>query len=174
MAETRKITIEITSVDKKPKTEIEKSQNENSEDGISNQKYDPNKDLLNLNEAGTNVVINQAYNQMKNMIVSNVDYAINRHFNLTDDYMGQRTYNIAKGIVSKGYNMAISIQAGFLTGGPMGAAIAASLSIGSTIIEAVKNYDQQNIMLRQMDTQLEYSRQRAGFSLTSGSIGENK
>ena len=172
MAETRKITIEITSVDKKPKTEIEKSQNESNAEGLGG--LDSNEKENGLLEGSKSVVINQAYSKMKSLVINNVDYAINRHFNLTDDYIGQRTYNIAKSIIGKGKDFATSIAAGFAVGGPVGAAVSAAFSVVSTGIEVWKNYDQQNIMLKQMDTQLEYSRQRAGFSLTSGSIGENK
>lgn len=169
MAETRKITIEIIDSEAKPKTEIQKKQEENNTgDDTSSKKSTA------LNDAGAMIAINQAYKRIKNMAISNVDYLFNRHYNLTDDYIGQRTYNVAKNIVTKAHGMYMSIAAGFATGGPVGAAITAAISIGSTIIDIAKNFDEQNIMLKQMDTQLEYTRQRAGYSLTSGSVGENR
>ena len=169
MAETRKITIEIIDSEAKPKTEIQnKQEKNNTSDDKSSKKSTA------LNNAGTMIVINQAYKQLRGSIISNADYLINRHFNLTDDYIGQRNYNITKNIISKVRGTALGVVAGFTTGGPVGAAITAAMSIGLTAIDIAKNFDEQNIMLRQMDAQLEYTRQRAGYSLTSGSVGENR
>jgi hypothetical protein len=36
------------------------------------------------------------------------------------------------------------------------------------------NYQQELIKINQMDAQLSFNRQRAGYSLTAGSIGENR
>ena len=100
-------------------------------------------------------------------------YEINKYFNLHDDYIGQRNLTIAKNVVSKSLGMATAVASGFMVGGPAGGAIALVGVTASLGIEIYQNYDQENIKLRQMNAQLSYSRQRAGFSLTSESIGEN-
>lgn len=69
--------------------------------------------------------------------------------------------------------MGTAIAGGFVLGGIAGSVIALIGTTASLGIEIAQNYDQENIKLRQMNAQLEYSRMRAGYSLTSESIGEN-
>jgi hypothetical protein len=121
-----------------------------------------------------NIVHNQAFQYVKDVVVSEARYEVNKNFTLHDDYIGQRDLNIALGITSKIYGIANATISGAIVGGPIGAGIAL---IGSVAVEAVGVYqrlDQQNIKIEQMNKQLEYNRVRAGYSLTSGSVGENK
>lgn len=126
------------------------------------------------------VLVNQAYSYAKNIVISEVSYEINKHFDLTDDYEGKRDFNIAVGVFSKVKNVATSTATGALAGakfGPVGAVVGAVVGFGgSTIGEIINTYqafDKQNITMQQRNQQLAYTRQRAGYSLTSGSIGEN-
>lgn len=132
------------------------------------------KSVNEFSNALKNVIHNQAFEYAKEVVTSEVRYEVNKNFTLHDDYVGQRDLNIALGVASKIYGIANATISGAITGGPVGAGIAFA---GSVAIEAVGVYqrlDQQNIKIAQMDKQLEYNRVRAGYSLTSGSIGENK
>ena len=112
-------------------------------------------------------------------------YDLNKYFSLTDDFEGKRDLNIAMSIASQAISLGASIWAGAKLGaglgslsGPIGTAIGAvtgaALSIGGTAISAYQRYNQQDIEIAQINKQLAYTRQRVGYSLISGSVGENK
>ena len=67
----------------------------------------------------------------------------------------------------------MSIATGFMIGGPVGAVAMGSLNIASQGLGVFKAIDQQNIKLAQLDEQLGFTRERAGYSLTDGSVGRN-
>lgn len=119
-------------------------------------------------------LVNQAWGYVKADILKIANYEINKWFSLNDDYIGQRTLTNALNVIGRAKNIAGTIAAGVMVGGVVGGAIALVGSVASLGIDIAQNYDRQNILLRQMDAQLDYQRQRAGFSLTSGRVGENK
>lgn len=114
----------------------------------------------------------KALKQVANMVVQNTDFLIERSYYLKDDYIGQRRYNEAKSVVSGLASDAMSIAA-WSQFGPAGLAIGTALTVGSRIIDFAKNADAQNLKLKQMDATLQFGRQRAGFSLSGGSVGDN-
>lgn len=135
-------------------------------------KKDKNNDLL-----GTAVmlsVVKRAGEELKQIAISEATYEIGKYMRLTDNYFGQQNLNIAKNIVNRASNIGMSIAGGFVVGGPFGAIAAAAVSAVNLGVDIYQNYDQQNIRLRQMDTNLSFNRQRAGYSLTAGSVGENR
>lgn len=109
------------------------------------------------------------------------NYLWDRKLTLTDDYVGQRQKNIALQLMNKGMSIAGNIFSltayGAMIGGPLGgafgAAIGTVISIASVARENAQAYEQQEIQLRQMNAQLGYTRQRAGWSTTAASIGED-
>ena len=109
------------------------------------------------------------------------NYEIDKNLNLDDNYIAQREKNIALQLIGKAGSFASTIfggaTAGAIVGGPIGAAIGATLglvqAVSSTVRENIQSYEQQDIMLRQMDAQLSYTRQRAGWSVSAASIGED-
>lgn len=133
---------------------------------------DKGKDNTNLSKMAS-ALLHEAYNYAKQDIVQIASYEVNKYFNLHDDYIGQRNLTIAKNVLSKAVGMGTAIAGGFVLGGVVGSAVALIGTTASLGIEIAQNYDQENIKIRQMNAQLEYSRLRAGYSLTSESIGEN-
>ena len=121
-----------------------------------------------------NVAVHRAVSEISSQAVEMAMYALDRHLQLTDNYIGERYVKAGKEVIGKTISIGSSIAMAFFSGGVIGAALAAVVAIGSTAFDVFKNFDQQNIMVKQMNSQLEYQRQRAGYSLTSGSIGENK
>ncbi len=126
------------------------------------------------------VMINQAYEYAKSIVVNEVSYEVNKYFDLTDDYETKRDLNIAIGVAKKVGGIAVSTAAGAKLGasfGPVGAIIGGVIGFtGSTVGEAIniyQSYDKQSITMKQRNKQLEYTRVRSGYSLTSGSVGEN-
>lgn len=160
MADTREIVITIKGSGETT-TQTDKPDNPNP------------KDSSNIKKS-TSILLNQTYQRLKSEISSEVNYEIDKHFRLSDNYIGQRNFNNAKQVINKAVSFGTSIATGFAIGGPVGAVGAFVVQTISLGIDIYQNYDQENINLRQMEAQLSYTRERAGYSLTSGSIGENK
>lgn len=126
-----------------------------------------------INHALNNYVIGQA-KKVGQTLLSEALYEANKYFDLTDNVEGKRNLNIAMGMVHRGATVLTSTLIGAKIGGVPGAVVGFVASSISEAINIYQGYDPQNIQLRQLNTQLEYTRERAGYSLTSGSIGENK
>lgn len=128
------------------------------------------------------VLINQAWEHFKQDTTRIAEYEINKWFNLNDDYIGQRNLTAAKNIIGRAKSAATSIVAGIMVGASVGGhvgaiaggVLAAAQQVAALVTDIAQNYDQQNIRIRQMDAQLQFSRQRVGFSLTSGRIGGDR
>lgn len=120
------------------------------------------------------IYVNQARQYVKADINKIATYEINKWFTLNDDYIGQRYVNNALNVISRAKSIYTTIAASVMVGGAIGGVIAAIGSAVNIGIDIAQNYDRQNIMLKQMNAQLSYQRQRAGYSLTSGRVGEDK
>lgn len=118
-------------------------------------------------------LLHEAYNYAKQELLTIASYEINKYFSLTDDYIGQRNLSVAKSVISKAMGIGSTIMAGFAMGGVAGGAIAIVGSGVTLATDIFQNYDNERIRINQQNKQLAYSRQRAGYSLTSESIGDN-
>lgn len=112
--------------------------------------------------------------ELKGIVIDEANYQINKYFRMNDNYLAQQQKDIALGIIGKVTSVGTSLVGGFMFGGIPGL-------VAETIIQGVKlgidinrNYTEERIRLNQMDANLDYSRQRAGYSLTAGSQGENR
>lgn len=126
-------------------------------------------------------VIKKAYNQAKGIVIGEAKYQISKYFQLTDNYLGEQDLNVALNVIGKVWEVGLSIYAGIKIGkkyGPAGAIAATAIAVGATVVntamQVAHNYEQERIQLNQMNAQLEFNRQRAGYALTAGSIGENR
>lgn len=116
-----------------------------------------------------------------NEIMTQAMYQMRRDLDLNDDYIGQRNLQIAQSMISQGGSILSSAFGGFIsglaTGNPIlavaGAVIGATVGTVSQALETSRVMEQQDIRLRQIDAQLSYQRQRAGWSLNAASIGED-
>ena len=123
----------------------------------------------------------QAGEAVANELISWGDYKIDKYMNLHDDYIGQRNMNVAQhyinGAVSAGSTIASMTATGAAMGGWIGAIVGAVVGTGIAISRShrsnVQGNDQQEMALKQLDLQLQYTRRRAGWSLTAASIGED-
>lgn|SRR5574344_533927 len=140
---------------------------------IVNEEY--NESSVNeFSNALKNIVHNEAFQYVKQVAINEARYEINKDFAMRDDYIGQRDINISLGVISKVYSIGTSVVSGAIMGGAIGASVALAGSLLVEGIQVYQNLDQQNIKIAQLNSQLDYNRIRAGYSLTSGSIGENK
>lgn len=110
----------------------------------------------------------------KEVLIGEALYESEKYFNLTDNVQAKRNLNIATQNVNRLFNIVQTTWAGAKVGGFVGAAIGFSASLISEGVKIYQGYDQQNIKIRQMEEQLDYTRQRMGYSLTVGSNGENR
>lgn len=110
--------------------------------------------------------------------ISEIDYRIQRGFYLKDDYIGQRNYQIAKAQVMAVASTAAMVGANMVAYGPIAGSIKSVIDIGMRVGKNVQAYqhanEEQNYQIKQLDANLRFNRTRAGYSLTSGSIGENR
>ena len=119
------------------------------------------------------VVAKSAYEYTKQVVIDSAEYAINRQFQLTDDYIGKRNLSICLNILNRGIQLGSSIATGAMIGGVPGAIVA---GVGNLAVQGVgvfKALDQQNIKIAQLNEQLSFTRERSGYSLTDGSVGRN-
>lgn len=121
-----------------------------------------------------NVVVQQTWSFVKSEVRKVVNYEINKWFTIKDDYIAQRSLTNAMNVISKTKDITVAIAGGFVAAGAAGATVLAIGSLVSLGIDIAQNYDQQNLKLKQMEAQLKYQRDRVGYSLTSGRIGENR
>lgn len=135
---------------------------------------DKNKDADILKTAALSAMLYRAGRQLKDVTIDEVKRQIDLNFALTDNYMARQNMNIALGIIDKAGGAVVSIGTGFAIAGPVGAVIGAGLEVVKTGLNIFHNYQQETINLHKMNVQLEFNRQRAGYSLTVGARGENR
>ncbi len=110
----------------------------------------------------------------KNTIINEVKYQQGKYYRLADDYLGEQNMNIALNVISKVVSVATAAKVGLAVAGPVGAVAVVAMSAIGLGIQTAHNKEQEDIKLKQMNNQLQFNRQRAGYSLTAGSIGENR
>jgi hypothetical protein len=109
------------------------------------------------------------------------EYYWNRELMLNDDYIGQRNKTIALTHINRTINnistVGSGIASGAAVGGWVGAIIGGAISItqvaAGIIRSNVQGQEQQDIHLKQMNGQLNFTRSRAGWSTQAASIGED-
>lgn len=134
-----------------------------------------------METAVMSILLTSAAKQIKSITVDEVMYQLHKYYELSDNYLGRQNMDISLDIINKAWNIGTSMVFGAKLGSKagwagaiVGAAIAGGISAIQLSQQVSHNYEQQNIRLTQMDAQLSFNRQRAGYSLTAGSIGENR
>lgn len=123
-----------------------------------------------VNKVVLKSVAKQSVQDIYNMAI----YHFEKEWSLTDDYQSQRNCTIALNVISKSISVATNAFIGLSVGGVAGLAVSVVASGVDLGFEIYKNLDQQNIKIKQMDAQLEYTRVRSGYSITDESIGGGK
>lgn len=123
----------------------------------------------------------QTAGQVLTESINFAEYFWDEQLRLTDDYIGQREKRIAKQYVNRVANAGSSILSSTLTGaasaGWVGALVGFTVSLGNEIFKTVSDNfigeRTQNITIKQMEAQLDFTRNRAGWSTQAASIGED-
>lgn len=183
MADRREVVITIKSSSvEQPKQIIQNIVNNNITQVIAQQTTTPNSATYSTGESESHSVLaNQVFQYLKQNIVTEARYQINKYFVTHDDYVGQRNMNIALGLVDDAVAFGSSAMSGAMAGstfGPVGTVVGAVVGAMTTAItkgvSVFNTLDSQNLLVSQNNAQLAFTRQRSGYSLTSGSTGENR
>lgn len=140
-----------------------------------------NTDKDSTAKAVASFAVTQSIQIIANEVVAWAEYQWNRELTLNDDYVGQREKNIAIMQINRGINAVSTVGSMAATGASIGGAAGAIVglvigtanSVAGIVRSNVQGQDQQNIAIRQMDAQLEFTRSRAGWSTQCASIGED-
>ena len=171
MADTRKITIEILG-DESSSSSDSQNKKEDTETKIGttiNKIMHPIKSAETAT-IGKTVILNQAYQQAKQMLTQTIDLSLNRYYTLTEDYLGQTNYQHIRTAYGKVTGLASSIAGGAMTGGmagPVGAVVGAVISATSWgINQSIQNKANlsgyyQDLNAANFNTQ--FNRTRAGL-----------
>jgi hypothetical protein len=135
------------------------------------------KASVTLGAVGSYAAISTAKN-IYSIVRAEIDYNVQRQFQLTDNYVMQREIDVIKGSIQKGLSFGGAIASGAVAGakfGPIGVAIGATIGTAVAVIKhnqaVVHNRDQAQIQLAQATFSAAYSRSRMGFVLTD--MGKN-
>lgn len=79
---------------------------------------------------GKTYFFTQAYNNIKNLAISTAENIQSRYYNMSENYMGENTFNNVKNNISKAGSFVSSVAAGASMGGYVGAAIGAITWVG--------------------------------------------
>lgn len=131
-------------------------------------------------EAGTifkSIIIGKGLSTAKRLILQGVDMGLERHFSLTEDYIGETTYSNAKNIIGKvtsiGSSLVGSAMAGATIGGGIGAIVSAGITaVGIGVSEVMSINAKVSQTFRSLNAsnyEMNYARLRAG--LVDGSQG---
>lgn len=156
--------------------------NENDVSGeVNGTKVANNNDKDSTSKAIAVFAVAQVVQTTVNELVNWGEYYWNRELMLDDDYIGQRNKQVALTHINRAIGTVSSIasatSSGAAIGGVPGAIIGfivgTATQTAGIIRSNVQGQDQQTIMLRQMDAQLQFTRSRAGWSTKAASIGED-
>lgn len=126
-------------------------------------------------------LVHRTLSEAESQLKIAAEYEFSKYYTTHDDYIGQRNFEIAKACVGIAVNVGTSIVSGAMVGalaGPVGAAIGAAAGAAFSGVNLALQYnramERQQLTVNQLNAQLQYTRQRSGYSLTSGSVGEDK
>lgn len=132
------------------------------------------KENNDVSTALTTSVIQHAAKRLLSIGINEVNYQIDKYLMLHDNYIAQQTKAHAEVLSSTVDTIAKSIAGGFMTGGPIGALIMAGVE-GAHLEQKIRiAREKEEMKIKEIENQLQFNRQRAGFSLTAGPTGENR
>jgi len=171
MADNRSITITL---------KLSQNEDNNTSNQTNTEQVDFENDKNKTAKATYKALAIQAAQTAVSEVASWAEYYWNKELTLSDDYIGMRNKNIAMTQINRGVNALTTIGTFAAMGsaaGPWGAAIGAAvgtaIAVAGIVRSNVQGQEQQDIQIRQMDAQLQFTRSRAGWSLQAASIGED-
>lgn len=110
---------------------------------------------------------NQVSTEMS-LVINMAVHQFGMWLSLSDNIQAQRNIADASNFISKSISVANGLIQGYSAAGIPGLIVASFVEMTKLGVEIFKNYQQQEIQINQLQVQLDYSRERSGYSLTSG------
>lgn len=128
----------------------------------------------NIRSVTTATTVMASVAHMGQTLISNGDQWFTRSLQAQGRYREQQTLQEAKTIASWMTSSVGKIGTAAITGGPIGAVVATLDVALETSLSIWQNQENQRLRINQQETEMDMSRVRAGYSLTSGSYGEDR
>lgn len=132
------------------------------------QKNKASLDSKGNSNSATGALMLQYATQMANEVISAGLDQLNRYLTLSDNIQAQRNITNASNFISKSISIGSAIVQAGMVGGPIGVAFASVASAITLGYDIYRNYQAQQDTVNKLQVQLDYSRERSGYSLTSG------
>ena len=126
------------------------------------------------NERLRNYVILKTIRTAKELLLDEIQFEIGYHYDMTDNIEAKRDMVNAVSITRKVSTLALTSVMAFRFMGVAGLAFNLATSFAREGIDLYQKHKEQNTKMAQLDAQMEYTRQRVGYSLTVGDKGENR
>ena len=137
--------------------------------------YRSSSDSVSL--AAWSIVANRVFEQTKSQAWEIINYEIQKHNMLTDNYRAQESWNRTKNALSFAISLTTTVASAAAFGGPVGIALAGVALAGTLVARGVQynqQLEQQAIQIKQQEMQVSFGRQMIGFSLIDGSVGVDR
>jgi len=148
---------------------------------VTNEVAVGDKSTNNLATAAYVTMAQKAARDLKTVVVSNALKHQHWYYKMHDNYIANEQMEIATSIIGKTASAGATILSFATMGsaaGPIGAAVGAAVGTAIAAVnigqDVAGNYIRERLKLTQMAEQLSYNRVRAGYSLSAGSVGENR
>ena len=158
MADTRKIVIEIQS----GSSSSDGKSNEERESSLTSKLLHPIKSIEKAT-VGKHVLLNQAYQNTKSLVIQTASTSINRYFSLSEDYIMQNTVSNTMTTLNKVKGLGQSVLLGAQMGGPVGALFGLGAWGVSEFINNQANLSSYYEGINAANYQTQYTRTRAGL-----------
>lgn len=126
------------------------------------------------NERLRNYVLLKTIRTAKELLLDEIQFEIGYHYDMTDNIEAKRDMVNAVSITRKVSTLALTSFMAFRFMGVAGLAFNLATSFAREGIDLYQKHKEQNTKMAQLDAQMEYTRQRVGYSLTVGDKGENR
>ena len=113
---------------------------------------------------GKNLVVQNAWKNIKSLIGSSVTYSLTKRLYLSEDYMAQNDMNNVFTGISKLSSLGNAIGAGITMGGAVGGAVGALIWGVSEGVSAYHRYDQAFIQLNENNYESSFQKTRLGLN----------
>lgn len=143
MADTRKVVIEIDL--KKEQDQVKNKTTENENDKA---REETQGQLI------KGILVHEGLKFAKQTLNRVLDTSVGRYFTMTEDYIGEQTYQNAKTLINKGTSLITSVGAGFALGGgftPAGAVGAVVGAVTWGVNEGFSIYERQSTYAKSLN-----------------------
>ena len=109
------------------------------------------------------VLLNQAFNQAKNLLSQSINTSLARYYNMKEDYMYENNINIAKQVIGKTSSFFTTVGGGVALGGLAGGLIAGAGWLGSEMINLNNRWNSVYAEINATNYNKAFTKERMGL-----------